>query len=75
MATAEEMKADLYERARAYVAETHPNYGQDAASKQARNAVDAMINSYVAAGEDETAALEYAVGRDIKKLITVVLAD
>jgi len=75
MATAEEMKADLYERARAYVAEVHPGYSSDAASKQAHNAVDAMINSHIAAGEDETAALEYAVGRDIKKLITVVLAD
>jgi len=75
MATAEEMKADLYERARAYVAEVHPKYTQETAAKYAHNAVDAMINSHIAAGIDEAEAIKIAMGRDIKKIITVVLAD
>jgi hypothetical protein len=73
--TTEEMKAELYERARAYVAEVRPDYTPEAMARYAHDGVDAMINSRVAAGEDETAALEYAMGRDIKKLITVVIAQ
>ncbi|MDR2591337.1 MAG: hypothetical protein LBC59_00825 [Chitinispirillales bacterium] len=75
MANMEEMRAELYERARKYVAEVHPNYTSDGVAKYAHNAVDAMINSHIAAGVDEAVAIESAMGRDIKKLITVVLAD
>ena len=73
--TNEEMREELYKRAGAYLAEGHPNYTQEAIVMHARNAVDAMVNSHIAAGEDETTALEYAVKQDIKKLVTVVVTD
>jgi len=75
MKTAEEMREELYERARAYVAEAQPGYSSDVIAAYARNGVDAMVNSHIAAGEDETTALEYALKQDIKKLITVVIAE
>jgi len=71
--TADEMKAVLYERARVYMAEAHPNYDAVTILEHAQHGVDAMINARMTAGEDEMAALEYAVGHDIKKLITVVV--
>jgi len=71
--TADEMKAELYERARIYMAEAHPNYDAVTIAGHAQHGVDAMLNARITAGEDELAALEYAIGRDIKKLITVVI--
>jgi len=71
--TADEMKAELYERARVYMAQAHPEYDSEAIASHARHGVDAMINARITAGEDEAKALEYAIGCDIKKLITVVV--
>jgi len=75
MMTASEMRAQLYERARAYVADMQPDYGQEAITRYAHDGVDAMINARITAGADETAALEHALGQDIRKLITVVMAQ
>jgi hypothetical protein len=71
--TADEMREELYGRARTYLAEGHPEYDPASIVMHARNAVDAMVNSHIAAGVDETAALEYAIKQDIKKLVTVVV--
>jgi hypothetical protein len=73
--TLEEMREELYRRAGAYVAEARPGYAPDAMAGYARNGVDAMINARVTSGEDEAAALERALGQDIKKLITVVITE
>jgi len=71
--TTEEMKEELYERARVYMAAAHPNYDAMTIAGHAQRGVDAMINAHITAGEDETATLEYALKQDIKKLITVVV--
>jgi hypothetical protein len=71
--TTEEMRAELYERARAYVASVRPEYTPDTMAKYAHDGVDAMINARMTSGEDEKTALENALGQDIKKLITVVI--
>jgi hypothetical protein len=75
MMTIEEMRVELYERARVYVAEMQPSHAPEVIVKHAHDGVDAMINSRIAAGEDEKTALEYALGQDIKKLITVIIAQ
>jgi len=73
--TKEEMREELYERARVYVTEVQPSHSQEVITKFARDGVDAMINSHIAAGEDEEAVLEYALKQEIKKLITVIIAQ
>ncbi len=69
------MREELYERARVYVTEAQPNHNSEVIAKFAKDGVDAMINSRIAAGEDEKAALEYALKQEIKKLITVIIAQ
>jgi len=72
--TAEEMREELYKRARAYVAEAQPDHNPEFIARFAHDGVDAMINSHIAAGKDETEALEHALKQDIKKVITVIIS-
>jgi len=73
--TTEEMREELYNRARVYVAEAQRDQNPEFISKYAQDGVDAMINSHIAAGVDEAVALEKALKQDIKKIITVIIAQ
>jgi len=75
MTTTEEMRVELYKRAREYVTEVSPGYGQEVITRHARDGVDSMINAAITAGADERTALENALGQNIRKLITVVITQ